>query len=251
MIPTDPDIESHRTLSGTEPQAVLILPFNPGFAGRRAGIRQRKTPDRDNPSHGIFPCLTKNTDLTHSTHVFTVFSSSSPGSTPIIQPRQGHRHVNREPRTPTSGNHHQEEMHMESVNAKDRHGHTPLINAAKEGQKEFVMDLLRRGADVTATSMKGKTVLHYAAANGHTEIVQMLLEKGAGVDVRDREGHTPIMLAAIYGCNKTIQALLDGGATPSIKTSAGTTAAQYAENNSHPLAAALLKKAERAKPGNA
>jgi len=31
---------------------------------------------------------------------------------------------------------------MESVNAKDRHGHTPLINAAKEGQKDFIIDLL-------------------------------------------------------------------------------------------------------------
>ena len=136
---------------------------------------------------------------------------------------------------------------MESVNAKDRHGHTPLITAAREGQKNFVIDLLHRGADLTSTSIKGKTALHYAAANGHTEVVKMLLEKGADADARDSEKHTPIMLAAIYGCNKTIQALLDGGANPSIKTNAGITAAQYAENNNHPLAAALLKKAERAK----
>jgi ankyrin repeat protein len=138
-------------------------------------------------------------------------------------------------------------MHMESVNAKDRHGHTPLIAAAREGQKNFVIDLMHRGADLTCTSVKGKTALHYAAANGHTEIVKMLLEKGADADALDGERHTPIMLAAIYGCNKTIQALLDGGASPSIKTRAGVTAAQYAENNSHPLAAALLKKAVRAK----
>ena len=37
----------------------------------------------------------------------------------------------------------------------------------------------------------------------------------------------------------------------SIKTPAGNTANLYAEYNSHPLAAALLKKAERAKVGNA
>jgi ankyrin repeat protein len=79
----------------------------------------------------------------------------------------------------------------------------------------------------------------------------MLMEKGADVDTRDREGHTPLMLAAIYGCNLTVQALLDGGANPAIKTPAGNTANLYAECNSHPLAAALLKKAERAKTGNA
>ena len=140
---------------------------------------------------------------------------------------------------------------MESVNAKDRHGHTPLITAAKEGQKDFVLDLLHRGADLTSTSVKSKTALHYAAANGHTEIVRVLIEKGADTDARDRDGHTPLMLAAIYGCNKTIQVLLDGGASPAIRTTSGTSAAQYAENNSHPLAAALLKKAERAKHGNA
>jgi uncharacterized protein len=144
-----------------------------------------------------------------------------------------------------------EEAHMESVNAKDRHGHTPLIAAAKEGQKDFVLDLLHRGADLTSTSAKGKTALHYAAAHGHTEIVEMLIKKGADVNARDSAGHTPLMLAAIYGCNKTILALLDGGASPSLVTSAATTAAMYAENNSHPLAVALLKKAERAKHGNA
>lgn len=140
---------------------------------------------------------------------------------------------------------------MESVNEKDRHGHTPLISASKEGLKDFVQDLLHRGADISASSDKGKTPLHYAAANGHTEIVKILIDKGADVDARDHEGHTPLMLSAIYGCNQTIQALLDGVAKPTLKTPAGTTAATYAENNNHPLAAALLKKAERSKSGNA
>jgi len=70
---------------------------------------------------------------------------------------------------------------MENVNAKDRNGHTQLINASKEGLVESVQDLLRRGADITASSDKGKTALHYAAANGQTEIVKMLIEKGAEV----------------------------------------------------------------------
>ena len=144
-----------------------------------------------------------------------------------------------------------EDFYMESVNAKDRHGHTPLISASKEGLKEFVKDLLHRGADIATCSDKGKTPLHYASANGHTEIIRMLIEKGAEIDAKDREGHTPLMLAAIYGCNQSVQALLDSGADPTIATSAGTTANLYAENNSHPLAAALLKKAEKVKTGNA
>ena len=140
---------------------------------------------------------------------------------------------------------------MENVNTKDRNGHTPLIKASKEGNKDSVQDLLHRGADITACSDKGKTALHYAAANGQTDIVKVLVGKGAEVDARDREGHTPLMLAAIYGCNQTIQALLESGANPALKTPTGTSAELYADNNAHPLASALLKKAERAKHGNA
>jgi ankyrin repeat protein len=55
------------------------------------------------------------------------------------------------------------------------------------------------------------------------------------------------MLAAIYGCSQTVQALLDGSANPAFKTPVGNTASLYAANNNHPLTAALLKKAERAK----
>jgi ankyrin repeat protein len=39
---------------------------------------------------------------------------------------------------------------MTNVNAKDRHGHTPLMDAAKTGDVEAVKDLLRRGADLEA-----------------------------------------------------------------------------------------------------
>lgn len=134
---------------------------------------------------------------------------------------------------------------MESVNSKDRHGHTPLISAAKEGLKDFVFDLLQRGADVTACSDKGKTALHYAAANGRTEIAKMLIDNGAEVDVCDNEGHSPLMLAAIYGCSKTVQTLLEAQANPLLKTPSGNTAIIYADNNSHTLTAALLKKAIR------
>lgn len=67
---------------------------------------------------------------------------------------------------------------MQNVNAKDRHGHTPLIEAAKGGDLEAVKDLLHRGAEVDAQSEKGKTALHYAAANGHVEVVKELLTHG-------------------------------------------------------------------------
>jgi ankyrin repeat protein len=81
--------------------------------------------------------------------------------------------------------------------------------------------------------------------------VKLLIENGSIIDARDNEGHTPLMFAAIYGCNHTVQALLANGANPLAKTKSGNTALIYAENNSHPITLALLKKAQRPKEGNA
>ena len=142
-------------------------------------------------------------------------------------------------------------MNMQNVNTKDRHGHTPLMDAAKTGSLEAVKDLLNRGADLEAKSEKGKTALHYAAANGYVEIVSLLLGQGAVVDARDKDWHTPLMLAAIYGCNHTVQSLVTNGADVGAKTLVGNTAMIYAENNNHPLALAILKKAQRSKEATA
>ena len=50
---------------------------------------------------------------------------------------------------------------MESVNEKDRHGHTPLISASKEGLKDFVQDLLHRGAGLQPEQCVGIGHLGY------------------------------------------------------------------------------------------
>ena len=143
------------------------------------------------------------------------------------------------------------DLAMSNVNVMDKNGHTPLMEAAKEGDLEGVKDLLRRGADLELKSPKGKTALHYAAANGHAQVVSELLRSGAEIDARDNEWHTPLMLAAIYGCNHTVQALVNSGADVSARTLSGNTAMVYAENNCHPLALALLKKAQRSKEATA
>jgi|GEM_PF-372398 len=137
------------------------------------------------------------------------------------------------------------EYRMESINTVDRHGHTPLIDAAREGNIALVKDLLEKNVDIEGKSLKGKTALHYAAANGKVEVARLLLRKGADANVRDKDWHTALMMAANYGCNETVQALLDYGADVEAKTLTGNTALTYAEYNSHPDTADLLKKAPR------
>jgi ankyrin repeat protein len=66
------------------------------------------------------------------------------------------------------------------VNAKDRHGRTPLYVVA--GSKEVVELLIAKGADVNAKDNNRRTPLHRAANRGHTEIVELLIAKGADVN---------------------------------------------------------------------
>ena len=60
------------------------------------------------------------------------------------------------------------------VNAKQRHGWTPLHGAAHSGDRELVALLLARGADPDVKHQEGKTALDLARENGHVEVVKLL-----------------------------------------------------------------------------
>jgi len=60
-------------------------------------------------------------------------------------------------------------------------GTTPLIVAAKAGDAATVKLLLASHANVGAKASRGRTALLEAEAAGHTEVVKLLLSRGAGV----------------------------------------------------------------------
>lgn len=64
------------------------------------------------------------------------------------------------------------------VNARQRHGWTPLHGAADSGDREIVELLLQRGADPAATQDGGKTALEIAREKGHAEIIEVLEAAG-------------------------------------------------------------------------
>ena len=64
------------------------------------------------------------------------------------------------------------------MNAKDKHGWTPLHRAALRGHKEIVELLLAKGAKVNGPAMSGKTALDYASRAGHKETVDLLRRHG-------------------------------------------------------------------------
>lgn len=135
------------------------------------------------------------------------------------------------------------------VDTRAPDGHTPLLDAAREGHDAVVRTLLGRGADASLTDhlMKataahkaayngraetlatlvrdprlaldaqgpynGFTALHDAVWHGHLASVRVLLAAGARTDVRGRDGRTPGEMARDYGYAE-IAALLGPAGSP-------------------------------------
>ncbi|TFW27115.1 ankyrin repeat domain-containing protein [Duganella callida] len=112
------------------------------------------------------------------------------------------------------------------IEAKAPNGNTALMMAAFRKNKDAVLDMLKRGAQV---NQKGWTALHYAAAAGSVEITTLLLDKYAYIDAESPSGMTPLMIAAREGQEDVVQLLLEQGADATLKDGGfHLTAAEFA-----------------------
>jgi len=75
-------------------------------------------------------------------------------------------------------------------------GHTPMMEAARDGNYEIVAALIEAGADVNAVrSDDGQTALHMAAQRGRADVARLLISHGANIDAVDSRMNTPADLA--------------------------------------------------------
>jgi ankyrin repeat protein len=114
------------------------------------------------------------------------------------------------------------------LEAQAVNGNTALMMAAYKHNKPAAIALLNKGA---AVNRPGWSALHYAAASGDDEIAGILLKRGANVDATSPPGtglFTPLMMAAREGYDSTAALLVAHGANPGAKNSEGLTATQIA-----------------------
>jgi|GEM_PF-2129917 len=122
------------------------------------------------------------------------------------------------------------------VNARDdKLGMTPLHGAAFRGHKEIAELLIAHGAAVDAGDKGGRRPLHWAAQNGHRDMVELLIAKGANVNAPDKSGHTPVVLASTPEIAKL---LLDKGAN--VKDENGCESLIYTAEHGWPEVVELL-----------
>ncbi|XP_048257810.1 serine/threonine-protein phosphatase 6 regulatory ankyrin repeat subunit A-like [Haliotis rufescens] len=104
------------------------------------------------------------------------------------------------------------------VNSRGRYKQTPMMRAAKNGHKEVVELLVKKGADLSlAYNADGSNVLHLACVNGHVDVVKYLLSQDTvNINSRGWRKRTPMMRAAEEGYKEVVELLVSKGADASL-----------------------------------
>lgn len=118
-----------------------------------------------------------------------------------------------------------------------------LLEAAREGEGQAALALVRSGADARERSGDGTTALHWAAYHGDEALARALVRAGADVNARNDYGSTPLQEAAERGYTGVIRVLLKARADPESANPEGQTALMTVARVGNVEAARLLIKA--------
>jgi ankyrin repeat protein len=110
----------------------------------------------------------------------------------------------------------------------------PLIDAAKNGDKEALRTLLQKGTNVNAAEGDGSTALHWASYRDDIETADLLIRAGAKVNAANDLGVTPLWTASQNGSEAMVRRLLDAGANPNAALLAGETSLMVASRSGNP-----------------
>ncbi len=117
---------------------------------------------------------------------------------------------------------------------------TPLIDAAKAGDRATAVTLVDRRADVNAAEPDGTTALHYAVHQDDVALAQRLIRAGARVNAKNDYGATPMSEAAVIGNPDMLGLLLEAGADVESPNADGQTALMVVARTGRVDAAKLL-----------
>ena len=104
-----------------------------------------------------------------------------------------------------------------------------VADAAMNGDRTAVRNLIGQNVSVNAAQIDGTTALHWAVQANDIETAELLIRAGAKVSAANHEGATPLLLATINGNAPMIETLIKGGADPNATlTRTGDTALMIA-----------------------
>ena len=116
-----------------------------------------------------------------------------------------------------------------------------LSKAVSNDDRETVIALLDKGADINEVGKSNFTPLHWAAYYGYDDMAKLLLDRGAKPNVTAGRYGTPLTLSTQYGFTEVVRVLLEKGTDPSMVDYEGKTPLQIAEAGGFKDIIALLK----------
>ncbi|XP_053474927.1 ankyrin-2 [Ictalurus furcatus] len=128
----------------------------------------------------------------------------------------------------------------QDISTCNQNGLNALHLAAKEGHVELVEELLERGAAVNSSTKKGNTALHIASLAGQKEVAKLLVKRGADVNSQSQNGFTPLYMAAQENHLDVVRYLLENGGNQSTATEDGFTPLAIALQQGHNQVVSLL-----------
>ncbi|KAK9731752.1 Ankyrin repeats (3 copies) [Popillia japonica] len=87
-----------------------------------------------------------------------------------------------------------------------------FLAACAAGEKDEVLRLLEKEADIDTANVDGLTALHQACIDDNLDMVEFLVENGADVNRGDNEGWTPLHATASCGFLSIAKYLIEHGA---------------------------------------
>jgi ankyrin repeat protein len=114
-------------------------------------------------------------------------------------------------------------------------GRPPLVDAARNADREALRSLLQHGASVNAADADGTTALHWASYRDDVETANLLIRAGAKVNAANDLGATPLWTASLNGSAAMVQRLLEAGANPNAALLAGETPVMVAARSGSPI----------------
>lgn len=127
------------------------------------------------------------------------------------------------------------------TNLTDSEGHTDLMLAAYDGNRDVLDFVLSRNPDLNAVDKYGQNALCHAMYFNNVETIELLLSKGVNLNNQDEKGYTVVVRAAEMGQEKVIECLLKHHPDLSLKTKTGKNILSFIYDDT-PLDFALIQK---------
>ncbi|XP_014290209.1 protein phosphatase 1 regulatory subunit 12A isoform X2 [Halyomorpha halys] len=106
-----------------------------------------------------------------------------------------------------------------------------FLAACKAGDRDEILRLLKKGADIDTHDVDGLSALHQACIDDNLELVEFLVENGADVNKGDNEGWTPLHATASCGFLSIARYLIEKGANVAAVNNDGELPVDVAESD--------------------